>query len=70
MHVLCMHEENHIALGRVHIGIFEQKDSIHSIFLEHRELDKQPDWASQVLAYNEVLFTADLDDVSACGTDD
>lgn len=52
--------KDNIALRRVHIGIFEQKHSVYTVLLEHRELDKQPDWTSQILTYHKILLTADL----------
>lgn len=59
-YLLRVDDENNIALRRVDVGIFEQKDSVYTVLLQHGELDEQPDRTSQVLAYDKILLTADL----------
>lgn len=68
--LLGMDQKYDIALRRVHIGIFQQEDSIYTILLEQRELDKKPNRTSQVLAYDQVLLTADLPWVQSRVMDD
>lgn len=68
--LLSMYQKYDIALRRVHIGIFQQEDSIYTIFLEQGKLDKKPDRTSQVLAYDQVLLTTDLPWVQSRVMDD
>lgn len=60
MHLFGMDKEHDITLGRVDIGILKQKHPIHAVLLEDRKLDEETDWASQVLAYDQILLTPDL----------
>lgn len=63
--LLGVDEEHDIALRRIDIGILEQKHLVYTILLENGELDEKPDWTSQILAYDKILFTSNLHDRSA-----
>lgn len=60
VYLLGMDDKNNIALRRIDIGILEQKDPVYAVLLQHGELDEKPDWTSQILAYDKILLTADL----------
>lgn len=52
--------EYDIPLGGVHVGIFQQEDTVYTVLLEQRELDKETDRTSQILANDQVLLSPHL----------
>lgn len=60
-----MDQKHHITLRTVQVRILQQKDTVNTVFLQNRELDKQPDRASQVFADDQVLLSAHLGAESA-----
>jgi hypothetical protein len=61
--LLSMDQVGHISLRGVGIAIFQDKELVHSIFLECREIDKEVDWPGQSFANDKILFPSDLDEV-------
>lgn len=47
----------------VGIAVFQDKELVHSIFLESREIDKKVDWAGQSFADDQILLPPNLEDV-------
>lgn len=60
MCLLATDQEYNIALRRVDIGILQQEHAVYTVLLQYRELDKQPDWTSQLLANHQILLAPNL----------
>ena len=59
-----MYYVDNVALRRVDVAIFKDKDFIHAVFLQHREPDEEANWSCQRLADNQILLASDLQQVS------
>lgn len=60
LRLLAPDEKYDIALRRVDVCIFQQKDSVYTVFLQDGEFDEQANWTGQLLTDNEVLLTPSL----------
>jgi hypothetical protein len=64
---LSMNQVDYVSLGGVGIAILENKELIHSMFLESREVDKEIYGACQCFCNDKIFLPPDLTD---CSTSD
>ena len=60
----AMYHVDNVALRRVGVAIFKDKDFVNAVFLQHRESDEEADGPCQRLADNQILLASDLQQVS------